>query len=95
MVNYRLVATVKRAALKLPDVGGGSDIVAARRPVYFDDPEVAVDCPVYDRRQLVSGYEITGPALIQEYASTTVMFAGDTCVVTDTGELIITLGTSR
>jgi N-methylhydantoinase A len=95
MVNYRLVATVKRAALKLPDVGGGSDIVAARRPVYFDDPEVAVDCPVYDRRQLVSGYEITGPALIQEYASSTVMFAGDTCVVTDTGELIITLGTSR
>jgi len=95
MVNYRLVATVKRAALKLPDVGGASDIVAARRPVYFDDPEVAVDCPVYDRRQLVSGYEITGPALIQEYASTTVMFAGDTCVVTDTGELIITLGTSR
>ncbi|MAF49057.1 MAG: hydantoinase/oxoprolinase family protein [Rhodospirillales bacterium] len=96
MVNYRLVATGKRPTLILPDVGsGGAEIIAAHRPVYFDDSASPVDCPVYDRRQLVSGYKISGPALIQEYASTTVMFAGDACEVTDTGELIITLGTSR
>jgi len=56
--------------------------------------DTPVDCPIYDRRQLVSGTKISGPALIQEYASTTVMFAGDECIVTDTGEMIITLGTS-
>jgi len=92
MVNFRLVATGKRPELTLPDVGSGGEIEPARRPVYFDDPDNPVDCPVYDRQQLVSGQEFTGPALIQEYASTTVMFAGDTCKVTDTGEMIISLG---
>ena len=44
------------------------------------------------RAPQVGGTEIEGPALIQEYASTTVMFAGDRCKVADTGEIVITLG---
>ena len=95
MVNYRLVATGKRPILKLPEVAsGGAEAEPPRRPVYFDDPDTPVDCPVYNRAELQSGQKFTGPALIQEYASTTVMFAGDDCQVTETGELIITLGTS-
>jgi N-methylhydantoinase A len=51
-----------------------------------------VDCAVYHRDRLAPGTEIEGPALIQEYASTTVMFAGDRCKVAETGEIVITLG---
>jgi len=96
MVNYRLVATGKRPVLKLPDVAGEAGAAdAPRRPVYFDDHGSAVDCPVYDRRKLGAGFKISGPALVQEYASTTVLFAGCECVVAETGELIISVGTSQ
>jgi N-methylhydantoinase A len=92
MVNYRLIAVGRRPTLALPKVSGDGATSLKRRAVYFDDPETAVDCPVYDRMSLAPGARIAGPALVQEYASTTVMFAGDTCAVADTGELIIAIG---
>jgi N-methylhydantoinase A len=53
-----------------------------------------VDCEVYRRDMLAPGTEIHGPALIQEYASTTVMFAGDRCKVAEAGEIVISLGSA-
>ncbi len=96
MVNYRLVATGKRATLKLPDVSGDKAAVEpARRPVYFEDSSEPADCPVYNRNDLRPGDKFNGPALVQEYASTTVIFSDDNCVVADTGELIISVGVSK
>ena len=93
MVNYRLVALGRRPTLHLPSIAVNGDAAApVRRPVYFDDPSTPVDCPVYDRAKMGPGMTISGPALVQEYASTTVMFAGDECRVADTGELIISVG---
>ena len=92
MVNYRLVALGRRPVLHLPGIGAdaaGGDTEVGHRPVYFDDTENSVDCPIYQRDGLTPGMEIDGPALVQEYASTTVIFAGDKCQVTDTGELVI------
>ena len=51
----------------------------------------AVDCVVRDRASLKAGEVLFGPALIQEYGSTTVVFPDDRCEVAPTGELIITL----
>ena len=48
-----------------------------------------VECPVYEREQLGAGATFTGPALVQEDGTTTVMFEGDVCTVAETGELII------
>ena len=42
------------------------------RPVYFAEAGRHVDTPTYDRATLVAGNRIAGPALIEEYASTTV-----------------------
>jgi len=92
MVNYRLVALGRRPTLALPTITATDAKPIARRPVYFDDAAKAVDCPVYDRLSLQAGQKIEGPALVQEYASTTVMFAGDVCTVAPTGELVITVG---
>jgi N-methylhydantoinase A len=47
---------------------------------------------VYRRDDLAAGSVIKGPALVQEYASTTVMFAGDAARVADTGEIVISVG---
>jgi N-methylhydantoinase A len=47
---------------------------------------------VYDRDALSAGTAIEGPALVQEYASTTVLFGSERCTVADTGELVIAVG---
>jgi N-methylhydantoinase A len=47
---------------------------------------------VYRRESLAVGEQIAGPAIIQEYASTTVLFAGDRAEVMPSGELLIHVG---
>ncbi len=49
--------------------------------------------PVYRRDALLAGNRLTGPALIEEYASTTLLMPGDTSVVDAFGNLAITVGT--
>jgi N-methylhydantoinase A len=46
---------------------------------------------VYRREKLTPAAEIEGPAVIEEYASTTVLFPGDELRVADTGELVVTV----
>jgi N-methylhydantoinase A len=52
----------------------------------------AIECPVYRRESLAPGERIAGPAIIQEYASTTVLFDGDRAEVMPSGELLIGVG---
>ncbi len=59
------------------------------RPVYFAEAGRHLDTPTYDRAALVAGNRISGPALIEEYASTTVVHPGDTVEVDAFGDLVI------
>jgi N-methylhydantoinase A len=63
--------------------------LAERRPVYFTESAAFVDTPVYARGRLPAGAVIDGPALVEEYASTTVVFPGDRLEVGDFGDLVI------
>ncbi len=94
MVNVRLVAIGARAHMRLPVLHDRDGAAAPRkhRDVCFEDPDRPVSCPVYFREDLRPGSRVAGPALIQEYASTTVMSEGDTCEVVETGEMIISVG---
>ena len=47
---------------------------------------------VYRRESLAPGEQIDGPAIIQEYASTTALFPQDRVEVTVSGELLIHVG---
>jgi N-methylhydantoinase A len=51
-----------------------------------------VPCPVYRREALGAGSAISGPALVQEHGTTTVLFERDVLTVAPSGELIITVG---
>jgi len=94
IVNMRLVVSGKRPKASLPDFvpddTGGIPFV---REVYFDDSGSAVKCNVYHRGGLIAGSMIDGPAIVHEYASTTVLFDGDRCTVAESGELVIEVGT--
>ena len=64
-----------------------------KRPVYYAGRFHAT--PTYRRAVLLSGNRIKGPALIEEYASTTVLMPGDTLEVDQFGNLVIAVAGGR
>jgi N-methylhydantoinase A len=65
------------------------------KPVYFRSSGDFVATPVYRRDLLKNGNQITGPALIEEHASTTVVQPGDVVKVDLYGNLQISIGSDR
>lgn len=60
-----------------------------RRAVYFESSGGFIDTPVYDRFGLASGFAATGPAIVEEYGSTTVIWPEDRFEVGALGEIRI------
>ncbi len=93
VVNLRVAAVGRRIPLTFPKVATGGGAKPAReRSVFFDDVKAAVICPIYERETLAAGTQFSGPAIVQEHGTATVMFAGDRCTVAATGELVIEVG---
>ncbi|RWR48290.1 hydantoinase/oxoprolinase family protein [Sinirhodobacter ferrireducens] len=63
----------------------------ARRPVWFSGP-AALETPVYDRAELAAGAELTGPAVIDQFDSTLLLFPGDVARVDEARNILITRG---
>jgi len=78
------LAKIKRGK---PRPGRGS--ATGRRPVYFDGKFRTT--PSYARVALFAGNRIVGPALIEEHASTTLLWPGDRVEVDRYGNLLITV----
>jgi N-methylhydantoinase A len=96
MVNIRLAAIAKRAKLTFPKISADATATPSRqRQVFLSDPRKAVACPVYQRVDLGSGSRISGPALIEEHGTTTVLFETDICTVAASGEIIIDVGGAK
>jgi N-methylhydantoinase A len=60
-----------------------------RRMVYFGEAGDYVDCPIYDRYGLPAGATLLGPAVVEEFDSTTVVHPGFTVRVDEVGNLVI------
>ena len=61
-----------------------------RRPVWFEN-NAAVATPVYDRAALLPGHALDGPAIVEQFDSTTVLHPGDQLRVDHARNLIITV----
>jgi N-methylhydantoinase A len=93
LVNVRLTAIGSRPKIAFPEMkAADSDPRIGTRSIYLDGSDVPTDCAVYRRDRLKPGVALDGPCVIEEYASTTVLFAGDTATMAPTGELIIKVG---
>jgi len=95
IVSLRATVTGLLKKPPLEKFGRGSSSVpsAAKRgtrPVYFDGK--AVKTPAYGRDDLRAGNRISGPALVEEHASTTVLLPGDRMKVDGFGNLVIEVG---
>jgi len=64
------------------------------RPVYFTAQQGFVQTPIYRRPELLADNRIVGPALVEEHASTTVIYPGDVLTVDELGNLIIDIARS-
>ncbi|HEY7347883.1 MAG TPA: hydantoinase/oxoprolinase family protein [Ktedonobacterales bacterium] len=92
-VNLRVtgLGLIDKPALREIE-SGGPDAAAARkgeRAVYFEAAGAFQPCPLYDRASLLAGNLISGPAIIEEYGSTTVVFPGQQAAVDRFGNLLL------
>jgi len=54
--------------------------------------EKAVECQIYERTRLAPGDTLSGPAVIEEYGATTVVYPGQRVEADRFGNLILTRG---
>ena len=64
--------------------------VAAHRAAYFGGPEEYRDTPVFDRFSLSPGATISGPAILDQNDTTTVVYPAQVARMHESGNLIIT-----
>jgi N-methylhydantoinase A len=69
-----------------------SDARKTSRPVYFSESNGFIDCPIYDRYRLPVGGNVPGPAIVEEFDSTTVIHPGYNATVDLFGNLLVTAG---
>ncbi|MDT3444665.1 MULTISPECIES: hydantoinase/oxoprolinase family protein [unclassified Pseudofrankia] len=99
LVNLRVVATgrsghraVRRevangGAVLATGSAGAAGAVKERRPVYLDG--AFIDTPVLDRARLDPGAIVAGPAVVEEYDSTTLVPVAWTATVDDDRNLVL------
>jgi len=97
LVNARLAArgvVEKTPPARLAPAGGDAgDALIERRPTWFDGREHG--CPVYERERLRARATVAGPAIVEEFGATTVVFPGWTASVDDWGALVLVAAADR
>jgi N-methylhydantoinase A len=87
------VARITRPTLKKPEHAGKSPdraLVSKNSRVYLEGAWQPI--PIYRRERLQAGNQVTGPAIVSEAASATVLYSGQTLTVDPYGNLVIDTG---
>ena len=94
VVSYRLcgIGMVSAPPIRKYNPTGAklSDALCQRRQVRFDGKSLA--CPVYQRERLDVGLKLRGPAILDQFDCTTVVYPGQTAQVDEWKNIIITEG---
>ena len=93
IVGFNLVAYAAIDRPALSSISSDGELSAAekeKRRVDFDEQGVA-EAAIYDREKLPAGAEFSGPAIVEEAGSTTVVFPGQNVTVDQYGNLHITI----
>ncbi|MBI4278512.1 MAG: hydantoinase/oxoprolinase family protein [Armatimonadetes bacterium] len=94
VVNWKVTAVSPQREISLPTFERAGrnlgDAAKTARPVYFPEAGGFVECAVYDRHHLFEGAAISGPAVVEERESTTLLLPGDVGTVDVYGNLIVT-----
>ena len=94
LLNLRLVARGSRPALDLPlGIAGAGEAAGPETRLVGLEDGVWTHCAIYDRAMLRRDDRLEGPAVVQEAASTLMLYAGDRLRVADGGHLIVEVST--
>jgi N-methylhydantoinase A/oxoprolinase/acetone carboxylase beta subunit len=91
VVTWKLSAvggTPRVALAKVPPRSGEGGRKGVRR-AYFPEAHGYLECPVYDRYALAAGIALTGPAIVEERESTTVLPPGVEATVDEYANLVV------
>ena len=95
LMTLTVSAVGPRGESAIPEVPrGGTDPRQAfkgRRRVYFEEAGGFTECDTYERSSLAAGNIITGPAVIEQMDTTSVIPPGETAKVDRNGTLIVEL----
>jgi N-methylhydantoinase A len=93
IVTFRVQGEIQVPRLSLPSIDGGAgdarDAAKGTRQLFDIESSKFVNAGVYDRAKLRAGQQVPGPAIIEQFDSTTVMLSGQVATVNPTGTLII------
>lgn len=93
-VRLRAIGLLPRPSM--PEIAPVTGTVEAARKgsrqVYLREGKQHREYVVYDRRKMGAGHAVTGPAIVEEPSSTTMIHSGDQLTVGKYGELVITIG---
>ena len=97
IVNLRVTVVGKVERPRFPKLERGKknvnrEAMAGSRKVLLEEGADWIECPIYFRSELRAGNRFTGPAIVEEYASTTVLHEGDEATVTEHGHIVIEIG---
>ena len=87
-----LADTARPDIARLLPAGTSRQAAGASRPVYFSQVHAAVDTKVFNRYDLEAGFAAQGPAIIEEYGSTTLIGPDQRFEVGRLGEIRIHCG---
>jgi N-methylhydantoinase A len=93
IVTFRLQSEIAVPRLALPELqrtdGNAARAVKGQRPLYDTAQQKFDGVKVWDRAKLLAGDRFDGPAVIEQFDSTTVALAGQTVAVEANGTLVI------
>ncbi|SIT49371.1 N-methylhydantoinase A [Paraburkholderia piptadeniae] len=89
--RVEVIAEVEKAPLlSCPDAATPVEqAVVSRRDIYMEEAGGWTQCPIYDRTALAPGHAVSGPAVIEQMDSTTLILPGQTATVDNFLNLII------
>jgi N-methylhydantoinase A len=98
IANLRLIATGPDSGIPPQEASGSGnpgDALKGARRVYFKEARGYVEARVYDRERLGPGASFTGPAIIEQADTTTVLPPGSSAVVDPYQNLILTVNAAE
>ena len=97
-IDWHLMAIIpssKPVSIGSRPAANGKDLSRGSRKAYFPEAGGHVDTPVIDRYAMSPGNRHSGPVLVEERESTTVILPGDAAYVTQTGHLMVDINVEK
>src|SRR5690606_20633781 len=99
-IDWHLMAVIPARGRASIRAGAGQEVdpgeyPTTRRRAYFPEAGGYFETPVISRYGMRPGQKVSGPVLIEERESTTIVLPGDVAHITETGHLMVDINAEK